>query len=56
MELTQGGKLPIALAGGETRTFLADGDEAILRGRCEAEGRVPIGFGEAAGKIIVVLP
>ena len=51
LELTQGGKNPIALPGGETRTFLEDGDEVILRGRCEREGRAPIGFGEAAGKI-----
>ena len=51
MELTQGGKSPIALEGGETRTFLQDGDEVIQRGRCERDGAAPIGFGEAAGKI-----
>src|SRR5688572_9939099 len=32
MELTQGGKNPLALPGGESRRFLEDGDEAILRG------------------------
>ncbi|MGH7604635.1 MAG: fumarylacetoacetase [Gemmatimonadaceae bacterium] len=51
LELSQGGKTPIALPGGETRTFLQDGDLVIQRGRCEAEGAVPIGFGEAAGVV-----
>jgi fumarylacetoacetase len=49
LELTQAGKQPLQLPGGETRAFLADGDELIQRGRCEAEGAVAIGFGEAAG-------
>src|SRR5688572_9969219 len=40
MELTQGGKQPIALPSGESRTFLEDGDEVIQRGRCSG-----IGFG-----------
>jgi fumarylacetoacetase len=51
LELTQGGRQPLQLPGGETRAFLADGDELIQRGRCEAEGAVPIGFGEAAGVV-----
>ena len=51
LELTQGGKAPLTLPGGETRAFLADGDEVIQRGRCEAEGAVAIGFGEAAGVV-----
>jgi fumarylacetoacetase len=51
MELTLGGKNPLQLPGGETRDFLADGDEVIERGRCEREGTVPISFGEAAGVI-----
>ena len=49
--MTQGGKNPVALPGGETRAFLEDGDEVILRGRCAREGCVSIGFGEAAGVI-----
>ena len=49
LELAQSGKAPIALPGGETRTFIEDGDEVILRGRCERAGRAAIGFGEAAG-------
>jgi fumarylacetoacetase len=51
MELTQGGKNPVALPSGETRTFLQDGDEVIERGRCDANGYRRIGFGEAAARI-----
>jgi fumarylacetoacetase len=51
IELSQGGRTPIPLPGGETRTFLHDGDLVIQTGRCEAEGAVPIGFGEAAGVV-----
>ena len=51
LEMTQGGKNPVALPGGETRTFLENGDEVILRGRCERAGYASIGFGEAAGRI-----
>jgi len=51
IELTQGGKSPLALPTGETRTFIADGDEVIQRGRCEREGVVGIGFGEASGVV-----
>ena len=51
MELTQGGKSPLQLPSGEARAFLADGDEVVQRGRCEREGAVPIGFGEAAGLV-----
>ena len=51
IELTQGGKNPLTLPSGETRTFIADGDEVIQRGRCEREGAVAIGFGEAAGVV-----
>jgi fumarylacetoacetase len=51
MELTQAGKVPITLPDGETRTFLADGDEVVMRGRCEREGLVAIGFGECRGLV-----
>ena len=50
MELTQGGKHPLALPGGESRSFLEDGDEVVQRGYCES-GAIRIGFGEAAGLI-----
>ena len=51
LEITQGGKNPLSLPGGETRAFLEDGDEVILRGRCVRKGHASIGFGEAAGAI-----
>jgi fumarylacetoacetase len=51
MELTTAGKNPLQLPGGETRSFLEDGDEVIQRGRCAREGYVTMGFGEAAGTI-----
>jgi fumarylacetoacetase len=51
IELTQGGKQPLTLPGGETRTFIQDGDLVIQRGRCEADGAVSIGFGEAANLV-----
>ena len=52
LELSGGGKQPLALPGGETRTFLQDGDRVFLRGRCEAPGAKAIGFGECAGTIL----
>ena len=51
MELTQGGKNPLALPGGESRAFLQDGDEVIQRARCTRDGYATIGFGEARGTI-----
>ncbi len=51
LELAQSGKAPIALPTGETRSFIEDGDEVILRGRCERAGCAAIGFGEAAGQL-----
>jgi len=49
LELTQRGKTPVSLPTGETRVFLEDGDEVILRGRCHRQGYVSIGFGECRG-------
>lgn len=52
LELTWRGAEPIALPSGETRTFLQDGDEVILRGCCEREGVRRIGFGECRGVVL----
>jgi fumarylacetoacetase len=49
LELTRRGAEPVAIPGGETRKFLEDGDEVIIRGRCERQGAVRIGFGECRG-------
>jgi fumarylacetoacetase len=51
-ELTSGGSKPLTLPNGETRRFLENGDEIILRGTCRREGAVPIGFGECLGRIV----
>jgi fumarylacetoacetase len=51
LELTWRGRDPIRLPGGETRTFLEDGDEVVMRGYCEREGFARIGLGECAGRI-----
>jgi fumarylacetoacetase len=56
IELTQGGKKPVDLGNGETRTFLEDGDEVIERGRCSRQGYATIGLGEAAGRILAARP
>jgi fumarylacetoacetase len=52
LELSNGGRAPIDLRNGETRTFLEDGDTVILRARAEAPGRARIGFGECAGTVL----
>jgi fumarylacetoacetase len=51
LEISCGGKQPVTLPGGETRSFLEDGDEVILRAWCEAEGAVRISFGECVGRV-----
>jgi fumarylacetoacetase len=53
LELTLRGREPIALPTGETRGFIEDGDEIILRGHCARASHVRIGFGECRA---VVLP
>ncbi|HNB46856.1 MAG TPA: fumarylacetoacetate hydrolase family protein, partial [Burkholderiaceae bacterium] len=52
LELTNGGKQPITLPNGETRTFLQDGDSVELHAWCEREGAARIGFGTCAGMIL----
>ncbi|MDZ5458463.1 fumarylacetoacetase [Azohydromonas lata] len=55
IELTAGGKQPLALANGETRTFLEDGDSVVIRGWCEKSGAARIGFGECVGTVLPAL-
>ncbi len=52
LEMTWRGTEPIELPNGETRRFLEDGDEIIMKGYCEREGFRRIGFGECRGKIL----
>jgi len=52
LELSNGGKRSITLSNGESRTFLEDGDALIIRGYCENENAVHIGFGEVRSTIL----
>lgn len=52
LELSSGGKNPLTLANGETRTFLEDGDSVILRGYCVRAGFRRIGFGDCQGRVL----
>jgi len=56
LELTQNGTHPIKLPTGETRTYLADGDEIILRGSCELSNQPRIGLGECRATILPAHP
>ena len=51
LEITRRGEEPVTLSSGETRTFLEDGDEVILRGSCAREGFRRIGLGECRGRV-----
>ncbi|MDA9351782.1 fumarylacetoacetase [Ascidiaceihabitans sp.] len=50
LELSWGGKEPITLDTGETRTFIDDGDTLTLHGAAQGEG-YQIGFGACEGTI-----
>ncbi|WP_226019346.1 fumarylacetoacetase [Novosphingobium sp. FKTRR1] len=52
IELTEGGRRPLVLAGGETRTFLEDGDELALVAHARREGYRSIGFGPCVGRVV----
>jgi fumarylacetoacetase len=52
LELTWRGAEPLVLPNKETRKFLEDGDEVILRAFCEQPGKIRIGFGECRGIIL----
>ena len=52
LEISRGGKEPLELPNGESRSFLEDGDELTLSARCSAEGSVPIGFGSCTGRVV----
>jgi fumarylacetoacetase len=52
LELSAGGRQPLTLSNGEQRTFLEDGDRVTLRGWCEREGWVRVGFGACRGTVL----
>jgi len=52
LELSNGGKEPIALESGEKRTFLEDGDEIVFRAHGRRDGFASIGFGDCRATIL----
>lgn len=54
LELSWKGTKEISLGGSETRKFLKDGDEVVIRGFCNGSHR--IGFGECRGKVLPAVP
>jgi len=50
LELSWGGKQPVQMADGSSRTFLEDGDTVTMRGWGESGG-VRVGFGEVTGRV-----
>ena len=51
LERTRRGAEPFQLPGGESRGFLEDGDEVVLRGYAERDGFQRIGLGECSGVV-----
>ena len=51
LELSWGGKEPLTLETGETRSFIEDGDTLTLRGAARGSG-FRVGFGDCVGKLL----
>ena len=51
LELSWGGAEPITLDGGESRSFLEDGDTVTLTGAAQGDGYT-IGFGQCSGTVL----
>ena len=56
LELSMGGRQPLTLPNGETRSFLQDGDTLTLRAWAERAGARRIGLGECAGTVLPAGP
>lgn len=56
LELCWKGTKEIQLKNGDTRKFLKDGDEVVIRGWCQNADGLRIGFGESAGKVLPAIP
>jgi fumarylacetoacetase len=55
LELAWRGTKPLPLPGGETRSFIQDGDRLTMTGWCEGDG-YRVGFGEVTGRILAANP
>lgn len=54
LEIAWNATKPVTLKGGETRTFIEDGDTVIMKGYSEKDG-LRVGFGEVRGKVLPAL-
>ena len=54
LELSWGGKEPLILPSGETRSFIEDGATLVLHGAAQGDGYT-IGFGECSGTVLPAL-
>jgi fumarylacetoacetase len=52
LERTWRGTEPLTLPTGETRRFLENGDEVVIRGWCERPGFRRVGFGDCRGIVV----
>lgn len=55
MELSWNGARPVELEGGETRSYIQDGDTVTLSGYCQGVG-YRVGFGECTGRVLPAPP
>jgi len=55
LELSWKGTKTVQLNGGQTRKFIQDGDEVIIRGFCQKDN-IRVGFGECSGVVLPAIP
>ena len=54
LEIAWNATKPVTLNGGETRSFIEDGDTVIMKGYSEKDG-IRVGFGEVRGQVLPAL-
>ena len=52
LERTEGGRKSFRIRDGEVRTYLMDGDEVVMKARCERPGYRSVGFGECRNNVV----
>lgn len=52
IELTRGGREPVTLPNGESRTFLEDGDKVIMKAWSQRDGLARVGFGTVEATVL----
>src|SRR5439155_27270416 len=52
LELTEGGREPVALSGSGSRAFLADGDSVTIRGRAAGVNGGVVDLGAVEGRVV----